>query len=223
MPPPARIAYTKGFTLAEVLITLGIIGVVAALTMPVLIEHHKKQVTTTRLKRFYSTYMQARELSLNEYVDMVGSDILISGKNPEQMLKWYNIYLAPYLLTAEVKKTNVGIEAAFMDGSGMLMAKSGCAAGSSCVHVLYCTELKYCEEDDIINEVEFAGLVDAKNTFLFYTSGVPKAIYDITEDNTDIIENFSREDALRLCKSNKRNCTTLLYMDNWEFKDDYPW
>ena len=191
--------------------------------MPVLIENHTKKVKTTRLKKFYSTYMQARELSLNENVDWTGSDILISGSNPDQMLNWYNKYLAPYILTSEVNKTNVGIEAVFMDGSGMLMAKSGCAAGTSCVHVLYCTELKYCEKDDIINEVQFPEVVDAKNTFLFYTSGVPKAIYDITEDNTDIIENYNREDALRLCKNNKRNCTTLLYMDNWEFRDDYPW
>lgn len=30
------------FTLAEVLVTLGVIGVVASLTMPTLIENHKK-------------------------------------------------------------------------------------------------------------------------------------------------------------------------------------
>lgn len=32
----------KAFTLAEVLITLGIIGVVAALTMPTVIQNYKK-------------------------------------------------------------------------------------------------------------------------------------------------------------------------------------
>lgn len=36
--------YKKAFTLAEVLITLGIIGVVAALTMPALIANHRKTV-----------------------------------------------------------------------------------------------------------------------------------------------------------------------------------
>ena len=36
------------FTLAEVLITLGIIGVVAALTMPSLIAHYRKQEIETR-------------------------------------------------------------------------------------------------------------------------------------------------------------------------------
>ena len=43
------------FTLAEVLITLGIIGVVAALTLPSLIENHKKQVIVSRLNKVYST------------------------------------------------------------------------------------------------------------------------------------------------------------------------
>jgi len=48
-----------GFTLAEVLITLGIIGVVAALTLPTLIANHKKQVYVSQLKAFYSQMSQA--------------------------------------------------------------------------------------------------------------------------------------------------------------------
>lgn len=44
----------KAFTLAEVLVTLGIIGVVAALTMPTLMSHHKNQVTVSSLKRAIS-------------------------------------------------------------------------------------------------------------------------------------------------------------------------
>ena len=39
-----------GFTLAEILITLGIIGVVAALTMPALIQNYTNNVAETRLK-----------------------------------------------------------------------------------------------------------------------------------------------------------------------------
>ena len=49
----------NGFTLAEVLITLGIIGIVAALTMPSLIQNSKRQETSARLKKFYSTMSQA--------------------------------------------------------------------------------------------------------------------------------------------------------------------
>lgn len=40
------------FTLAEVLVTLGIIGVVAAITMPTLIDNHQKKVAATRLENF---------------------------------------------------------------------------------------------------------------------------------------------------------------------------
>lgn len=38
------------FTLAEVLITLGIIGVVAAMTMPSLIQNYQEKATVTKLK-----------------------------------------------------------------------------------------------------------------------------------------------------------------------------
>lgn len=41
----------KGFTLAEVLITLGIIGVVVALTLPALINEYKKQEYVARLQK----------------------------------------------------------------------------------------------------------------------------------------------------------------------------
>lgn len=46
------------FTLAEVLITLGIIGVVAALTLPSLIQKYQEQVLENQLKKMYSTISQ---------------------------------------------------------------------------------------------------------------------------------------------------------------------
>lgn len=48
----------RGFTLAEVLVTLGIIGVVCALTLPSLVEKHQKQATITKLKKIYSVLSQ---------------------------------------------------------------------------------------------------------------------------------------------------------------------
>lgn len=48
-----------GFTLAEVLITLGIIGVVAAMTIPTLIANNQKQQLLSGLKKFYSIYNNA--------------------------------------------------------------------------------------------------------------------------------------------------------------------
>ena len=51
--------YAGAFTLAEVLITLGIIGIVAAMTLPTVINNHKRVETETRLKKAYSTISQA--------------------------------------------------------------------------------------------------------------------------------------------------------------------
>ena len=54
------------FTLAEVLITLGIIGVVAALTLPTLIQNHQKQVCVTQLKKAYSNISNAYNQIAND-------------------------------------------------------------------------------------------------------------------------------------------------------------
>jgi len=48
-----------GFTLAEVLITLGIIGVVAAMTLPTLIAKHQKRVLEKQFIKAYSLISQA--------------------------------------------------------------------------------------------------------------------------------------------------------------------
>lgn len=55
-----------GFTLAEVLITLGIIGIVAAITIPNLITNYQKHVTVTKLQRAISVLNQAYKLSFDE-------------------------------------------------------------------------------------------------------------------------------------------------------------
>lgn len=72
----------QGFTLAEVLITLGIIGVVAAMTLPALIQRNNNKVVETRLKKFYSAINQAIMLAENDYgdkkiwyQDLAGADI----------------------------------------------------------------------------------------------------------------------------------------------------
>lgn len=66
--------HKKAFTLAEVLITLGIIGVVAAITIPGLITKYQKLATVVKLKKVYSQLNQVM-LSIN---DDPGLDV-ISG------------------------------------------------------------------------------------------------------------------------------------------------
>ena len=73
------------FTLAEVLITLGIIGVVAAMTMPSLIQNYQEKTTVTKLKKCYSLVSQAYVSILN---DEGGSDTLQAGDDLEMMEKF---------------------------------------------------------------------------------------------------------------------------------------
>lgn len=49
----------SAFTLAEVLITLGIIGIVAELTIPAVVSSSEKQVTVSKVKEVYSILSQA--------------------------------------------------------------------------------------------------------------------------------------------------------------------
>jgi len=57
----------KAFTLSEVLITLGIIGVVAALTLPSLIAKHKEKVLAVGVRKAYSDFSNALRLSQAEF------------------------------------------------------------------------------------------------------------------------------------------------------------
>ncbi len=66
-----------GFTLAEVLITLGVIGVVAAMTMPVLIQKHQEKVTVVKLKKAYSVLSNA---------------YLMAKTEDENVKNWYDSY-----------------------------------------------------------------------------------------------------------------------------------
>lgn len=49
------------FTLAEVLVTLGIIGVISAMTLPTLTKNHQRKVYVTQLHKFYNELSQAGE------------------------------------------------------------------------------------------------------------------------------------------------------------------
>lgn len=63
---PAEQSKRIAFTLAEVLITLGIIGVVAALTIPTLIAKHQEKTRITKLKKIYSQLQNAFNLAVYE-------------------------------------------------------------------------------------------------------------------------------------------------------------
>ncbi len=86
------------FTLAEVLITLGIIGIVAAMTLPTLIVNHRKQVALTKIKHTYNILSNALERAKVDYDTEVNSwYIPTSGSQLEKSMFFVETYMLPYL------------------------------------------------------------------------------------------------------------------------------
>ena len=70
----------KAFTLAEVLITLGIIGVVAAMTLPTLIQQHQKQVYVNGLKKAISVSQNMlKQMQADEQAADIGNTSLFTN------------------------------------------------------------------------------------------------------------------------------------------------
>ena len=57
----------KAFTLAEVLITLGIIGVVAAISIPTLMQNANEKDTVAKVQKAYNVMSNAYKLAIAEY------------------------------------------------------------------------------------------------------------------------------------------------------------
>ena len=95
------------FTLAEVLITLGIIGVVAAMTMPSLIQHHREKAMVTSLEKFVSTISQAVDLykADNDCVDSISTCVSYISKGDENCENFAPI-AAKMNVIASVKNAN---------------------------------------------------------------------------------------------------------------------
>lgn len=87
----------KAFTLAEVLITLGIIGIVAALTFPMLINNYNKQVTVARLKKAYSALSQVFVLSVKDNGEAVNWVSAGTTATEESMGEYIDTHWIPYL------------------------------------------------------------------------------------------------------------------------------
>lgn len=85
----------KAFTLAEALIAMAIIGVVAALTIPQLMKKYTEMVTVNRVKHTYSIFKEAIRLAIAENGDVDGWEIS-DGQNAQSAQQLYN-YIKPYL------------------------------------------------------------------------------------------------------------------------------
>lgn len=102
----------KGFTLAECLITLGVIGIVAAITVPMLRLKIEEKRTQIKLKKFYSVLAQATRQSIAENDEMSGWNTSLSG------VDFYDTYYAKYLKTLHRYNSRPDwVYVRFMDGT----------------------------------------------------------------------------------------------------------
>ncbi|HIT92362.1 MAG TPA: type II secretion system protein [Candidatus Stercorousia faecigallinarum] len=76
----------KGFTLAEVLVTLGIIGVVSAMTVPTLMQNHQRKTYVTQLHKVYNELQQA---FLREMTDKNAINLTEAGLTTPASMKTF--------------------------------------------------------------------------------------------------------------------------------------
>lgn len=84
----------KGFTLAETLITIGIIGIVAAMTLPALIHNYRKQQVESKLK---STYVILNQLFERTQLDNGKIDSWERYGTITSHQQFYEKYILPYI------------------------------------------------------------------------------------------------------------------------------
>lgn len=87
------------FTLAEVLITIGLIGVVAAITIPSLITKYHRITVENRLKDSYSIMANAVKMAEEEWgVGFEPTDVLTgTGWSPENSKIVFDKYFRPFM------------------------------------------------------------------------------------------------------------------------------
>lgn len=223
----------NGFTLAEVLITLGIIGIVAAMTMPAIVGKYKKVQTVAQLKKVYSSMLQSVEFSKSQYGDIKNWNWSLGAAD------FYKKYLGKYLKTTAVCEDTDTSKC--WGRSSTKTLNGGTYTGDTnqvSFKIADGTIIRLEKQDDLHIHI-WADLNGQKepNTFgrdIFVFTFVGSAF----EDDFQIIpraglymfgHGLSREEVKssnsQACSKTKSGtaCGELILMDGWEIKDDYPW
>ena len=191
-----------GFTLAEVLITLGIIGIVAAMTIPALHANIQKKIASTKLKSFYSKMKQMVKLAEEENGPVYGWNTRL----PQH--EFYDTYFVPYL--------NVTREADalyFPDGSSFKIVYYG-----ECLDFLY-----------DYNGKKRPNKIGVDNYYFLICEGDHRGKYWCPEDGfcsyypRSWRTTRTRAELVSMCRINPAYCSALLEFDRWNFSSDYPW
>ncbi len=229
----------KAFTLAEVLISLAIIGVVAALTIPALVQSYKKTVVGTKLAKFYSTINQAITRSEIDNGDKRNWDIMYhtTVDRPDEegisAKEWYEKYLARYTQVLKTEETNTQEEVFnvyFPDGS---------MVGIMGAHMLYYPDSKDYKENQLATDdgVEYT---DRKRSdsgikyFVFhfvpystnnkwtYNKGVVPYMDSNFDGSNDMLKNNPTLGCRQEVTNERAYCTELIRRNGWKIPKDYP-
>lgn len=229
------------FTLAEVLITLGIIGIIAAMTLPALISKHIKKQTAIQVKKAYSEITQLINRSIVDNEEIKYWDLNLSGKD------FYIRYLKPYVIgISEVPNSEFKKHMTYKNLNGTpCTSEVWCTQGNSYYVFLADGVVMgimthgnnpnmrykaitidingYKQPNQIGKDVFIFAISKSKNTLVPYgisDTGLNNGVFGNSYDRNAI-----KSDKEYGCNKNKKGiwCAALLFTDNWEFKDDYPW
>lgn len=223
----------KGFTMAEVLITLGIIGVISAMTIPVLVGNYQKRQTVTRLKKFYSEMNQALILSTLENGDISEWDFPTVAWNGEEAIKFAEKYLIPYLKITKkcgqkpgcmdesfYKPQSTEIYSQSNNRRGNYLLSNGTGIGiltQGATWIEIQVNLDGARNPKSIagrNRFFFVLRKDKKPNFIPYN-------YGVTSETRD----GYLHQGIYSCEKGKNGvtCAGVILIDGWQIKDDYPW
>lgn len=208
------------FTLAEVLITLAIIGIVAALTLPNLIYSYKKRIIETRLVHFSSMFRQAIQMAEAEYGETTTWDGF-EIDDADAMLESYNKYLGKYIKTIETYKTPKGVAFALANGSGFHYRKNANPENwRGNLYLTFCVHYKNCKNIKDTGS-PWSTYYDGKEKFHFDEVGIPITVAQ-SLDPDNYSREMTRDELIENCKTSHYKCVGLIQHDGWKIKDDYP-
>ena len=218
----------RAFTLAEVLITLTIIGVIAVLTIPNLMQSYRKHQIEVGIKEAYSIISNALTMAKAEYGNEI-YDTMPDSSNPNAISteQWINSYIAPYL-KIEKDFGNINIKAKYY--------KSGYGAGSIAPRDGYIRFLQLTNGMNLlIYRGYYQGTVfimdvdgfNGKNIFgvdlfgftMFYIDSYHRFIGGFTHGEWGHMSQKTSTE----CNSGTRNmCAYRIQRNSWKIPDDYP-
>lgn len=227
-----QIQHNRAFTLAEVLITLGIIGVVAALTLPTLISAYKKKEYSTRIKKFYSVMSQVIRMAEAEHGESTSWKYIVTTAESDGSIDYDKVvsntkafmdtYIIPYLNNVTTESDVIYpdfqypgwkfVSLSFNDGS-TVHAKSG-----DCLDMYYDVNGSKAPNKDGYDRYTFAICLGGPYR-KFATQQKPFITWGASPHVDSIYNDYSAQ--LDTCK-NSGSCARFLQMNNFEYPDNYP-